>query len=530
MTVPRTPSLAGTPGGTGRGGTEPAPRPPGHHGPAPTAPAPAEDGHPEDDRPEHSHPGDGHPEHSHPGDGPPGDGHPGGDPRGPDALRTLLAVALDALRTGAAARGGPFPKGGPDAVAARTREALGEVFPTHGTGAEPALRHLVHATAEGAADPADPLCAAHLHTAPLALAVAADLAVSALNPSLDSWDQAPAPSEVEKAVTAVLAAEVYPGHPGTPTADALVTTGGTESNQLALLLARELHGAVRVICPAGTHHSVVRAAWLLGLPEPVVVPAPRGVLDPAALDDALTRTPGPRLVVATAGTTDTGRIDPLPLIASVCERHGAELHVDAAYAGALLFSARHRAELAGIERAHSVTLDLHKLGWQPVAAGLFAVRDRTRLAPLAVTADYLNPDDDTQAGLPDLLGRSLRTTRRPDILKIAVTLKALGRTGLADLVDRTLRLAQELADRIEAAPGLELWARPALTTVLFRPAGVSDGTIAEIRRALLTEGRAVLGRATADGRLWLKATLLNPHATPGDLRKLIELVEGGTRR
>ncbi|MFF0447857.1 pyridoxal phosphate-dependent decarboxylase family protein [Streptomyces sp. NPDC004609] len=502
MTVPRTPPLAGTPGGTGRSGTDPARTDPARPG---------------SDRDGHEHTG---------GDGGGGE-HNRSDGGERDALRPLLTVVLDALRTGAASRGGPFPPGGPDAVAARTREALGEVFPAHGTGAEDALRHLVHATAAGAADPADPLCAAHLHTAPLALAVAADLAVSALNPSLDSWDQAPAPSEVEKAVTAVLAAEVYPG---TETADALVTTGGTESNQLALLLARERHGAVQVVCATSAHHSVRRAAWLLGLPEPVAVPAPGGVLDPAALDDALTRVPGPHLVVATAGTTDTGRIDPLPLIAGLCERHGAELHVDAAYAGALLFSERHRAVLAGVERAHTVTLDLHKLGWQPVAAGLFAVRDRARLAPLAVTADYLNPGDDTEAGLPDLLGRSLRTTRRPDILKIAVTLKALGRTGLAELVDRTLHLAQELADRVEARPGLELWDRPTLTTVLFRPAGATDDETAEIRRALLTEGRAVLGRARADGRLWLKATLLNPHATPGDLQKLIELVEGGTRR
>ncbi|MGW4030881.1 pyridoxal phosphate-dependent decarboxylase family protein [Streptomyces sp. NPDC004838] len=446
---------------------------------------------------------------------------------GPDHLRPLLAIVLDALRTGAVARGGPFPQGGPEAVAARLAEALGDPFPAHGVGAENALHSLVHAMAQGAADPADPLCAAHLHTSPLALAVAADLAATALNPSLDSWDQAPAASELESAVTRALAAEVYPDN---DTADALVTTGGTESNQLALLLARERHGAVQVICGASAHHSVRRAAWLLGLPEPLPVPTPRGVLEPSGLDEALTDLPGPHLVVATAGTTDTGRIDPLSPIADLCAQHTAELHVDAAYAGALLFSARHRAELTGIERAHSVTLDLHKLGWQPVAAGLFAVRDRARLAPLAITAEYLNPDDDTEAGLPDLLGRSLRTTRRPDILKVAVTLKALGRGGLAELVDRTRDSARRLAALIDENPRLELWEQPTLTTVLFRPVTATDEETAEIRRSLLAEGRAVLGRARADGRLWLKATLLNPHATPGDLRDLIELVEGGTPR
>jgi L-2,4-diaminobutyrate decarboxylase len=462
---------------------------------------------------------------------PPGPAFAGGI-AGPDALRPLLAVVLDALHEGAVARGGPFPAGGPDAVAARVREAAEPVLPDRGTGAEDALRGLVRTLAHGAADPADPLCVAHMHTSPLALAVAADLAASALNPSMDSWDQAPAASELEAVVCRALAAEVYP-HQADP--DALVTTGGTESNLLGLLLARERHGAVQVICGAAVHHSVHRAAWLLGLPEPVTVPTPSGVLDLAALDKALADLPGPLLVAATAGTTDTGRIDPLPETADLCGRHGAELHIDAAYGGPLLFSAEHRGKLAGLERAQSVTLDLHKLGWQPIAAGLLAVPDRALIAPLGITADYLNADDDTEAGLPDLLGRSLRTTRRPDILKVAVTLRALGRTGLGALVDRTCADAQHLADLVEEHPRLDLYERPVLSTVLFRPTGATDEQTAGIRRTLLADGRAVLGRARADGRLWLKATLLNPHVTPGDLAALIqevliELVKGSTPR
>ncbi|MFI1468605.1 pyridoxal phosphate-dependent decarboxylase family protein [Streptomyces wuyuanensis] len=460
----------------------------------------------------------------------PGEGLPplAGGIDGPGALRPLLGVVLDALRAGAVARGGPLPPGGPELLTVAVAETVTPAIPDHGHGAEEALRSLVEALAYGAADPADPRCAAHLHTPPLALAVAADLAASALNPSLDSWDQAPAASALEAEVTRALAAEVYPraAHP-----DALVTTGGTEANQLAVLLARERHGPVRIVCGAGTHHSVRRSAWLLGLPEPVTVPAPDGTTDLAALDDALTALHGgPALVTATAGTTDAGLVDPLPGIAGLCERHGAELHIDAAYGGPLLFSPRHRHLLRGLDRAHSVTLDLHKLGWQPVAAGILAVRDGTRLTPLAHTADYLNPDDDTEAGLPDLLGRSLRTTRRPDILKIAVTLRALGRDGLADLVDRTCAAAQECADLIEKHPALELHRRPVLTTVLFRPRGASDTTVARLRRGLLHDGRAVLGRAHADGRLWLKATLLNPHTTAHDLDTLIALVEGSSTR
>ncbi|MFJ9349583.1 pyridoxal phosphate-dependent decarboxylase family protein [Streptomyces sp. NPDC101237] len=441
-------------------------------------------------------------------------------PQGPDALRPLLDTVLDALRDGNLARGGPLPAGGPEAVAERVADAVGDVLPDHGD--PEALRTLVTVLAEGAADPADPLCAAHLHCPPLAVATAADLAASALNPSLDSWDQAPAASALEAMVTRTLAHTIG-------LADAVVTSGGTESNQVALLLAREaLGGGVRLICGANAHHSLPRAAWLLGLPDPVVVPAPGGVLDPGALHAVLTRLPKPFVVAATAGTTDAGLIDPLPEIAGLCAAHGARLHVDAAYGGGLVLSDRHRDKLAGLERAHTVTLDLHKLGWQPVAAGLLAVARPAELGVLHHRADYLNADDDTEAGYPDLLGRSLRTTRRPDVLKIAVTLRTLGRSGLGALVDQVCARAREFAAQVRDHPGFELYGPPVISTVLFRPAGATDDDVAGIRRSLLHDGRAVLGRARPDGRLWLKTTLLNPHTRPDELAVLLKLVEGTT--
>ncbi|WP_046775330.1 pyridoxal phosphate-dependent decarboxylase family protein [Streptomyces yangpuensis] len=451
-----------------------------------------------------------------------------GGATGPHALRPLLDTVLDALRTGAQDRSGrPLPAGGPATVTARVRTALGDVLPDHGTGDHEALRTLVHTLAAGAADPAHPHCAAHLHCPPLAVAVAADLAAAALNPSLDSWDQAPAASAIEALLTRALAAEFH----DTPHPDALITTGGTEANQLALLLARERHGPhLTVLHGANAHHSIPRAAWLLGLPPATELPPPTGLLDPATLADALATTPGPTLVTATAGTTDAGLIDPLPAIADLCDQHGADLHIDAAYGGLLALSPHHRHKLTGLGRAHSLTIDLHKLGWQPVAAGLLTVPDTALLAPLAHQADYLNATDDTEAGLPDLLGRSLRTTRRPDALKIATTLRSLGRDGLTHLIDHTCHLAHHLARLLDAHPRFELHAPPTITTVLFRPTHATDDDIATLRRTLLHQGRAVLGRTHADGRLWLKATLLNPHTTAGDLDTLIALLEGSTHR
>lgn len=478
-----------------------------------------------------------------------------GGTEGAAALRPLTGVVIDALEEGAVRRCGPLPGGGPRRVSAEVDGVLRcGVIPEQGSGPHEALASLVRMLAEGAADPADPLCAAHLHCPPLAMAAAAELGASALNPSLDSWDQAPAASELESRTCRALARLVYgdgpttgggrgaTGAPGGRGAvpDALVTTGGTESNQLAVLLARErLGGDVRVVCGANAHHSVHRAAWLLGLPEPVRVPAPGGVLAPEALRAALAGQGrgAPVLVVATAGTTDAGVIDPLGEVADVAAEFGARLHVDAAYGGLVLFSRRLRPLLAGLERADSVTLDLHKLGWQPVAAGVFVVPDERDLSPLGHRADYLNADDDCDAGLPDLLGRSLRTTRRPDVLKVAVTLRALGRAGMAALVERTCAVAGSLAELVAADPGLELFAAPQLSTVLFRPVGADGAAVAAVRRRLMAEGSAVLGRADigacaagADAGvrgqddLWLKATLLNPYASRGDLESLLKLV------
>jgi L-2,4-diaminobutyrate decarboxylase len=447
---------------------------------------------------------------------------------GPEALAELVPIALAATKSGQAHRAAA-PSGGPAATAAAVA-ALGPLLPLHGVGAKAALRELGTAFVAGSVDPAQPWCAAHLHGAPLAVAAVADLLISAVNPSMDSWDQAPIASDIEAALTAELAALCFG-----PGSDALITSGGTESNQLALLLARELAGGpVTPICGANAHHSVARAAWLLGLPQPIVLDCAEERIRPDALRAALAEVTGPALVVATAGTTDAGAIDPLPAIAELARAHGARLHVDAAYGGSLLFSPAHAPLVEGIERADTVALDLHKLGWQPIPAGVLISANAADLAPLGISADYLNAEDDLEAGMPDLLGRSLRTSRRADAFRIAVSLRALGRTGFAELVDRCMATAREVAEAVDAHPELRLWQTPTLTTILFRPVIADDDLVASLRRRLLDTGQAVLGRARianpdgTDAR-WLKLTLLNPVATTADYLPLLDLIADTAR-
>ncbi|MFB6893269.1 pyridoxal phosphate-dependent decarboxylase family protein [Kitasatospora sp. NPDC056327] len=472
----------------------------------------------------------------------------------------MLATVLDALESGATRRGGPLPTGRPADLAAGVDEALAAAT---GPGA---LARLTELLAHGAADPADPYCAAHLHAPPLAVAAAADLAVSALNPSQDSWDQAPAATALETALLAELAGLV--GYDPARAAG-VFTSGGTESNLMGLMLARdqrldgivELDGLLalpagarpRIFASRAAHFSVQRAAALLGLGERAVVAVDvdRELrMDPAALERALAEASWagrtPVAVVATAGTTDTGAVDPLPAVADLAARYGAWLHVDAAYGGGALLSDRLAPLLTGVERADSVALDWHKLGWQPAPAGVFLVRRAETYVSLARRAAYLNPADDERAGYPSLLGLSLRTTRRADAFKLAVTLRTLGRAGLGRLVDACHDLALTAAAVVRAEPELELHAEPVLTALLFRyrppgaaagdPAAGDPATLdrvnAELRRALLRTGRAVVGRTElpgeGPGRVRLKLTLLNPHSTPEEVAGLLgEVVVAG---
>ncbi|MEU0468194.1 aminotransferase class V-fold PLP-dependent enzyme [Amycolatopsis sp. NPDC006131] len=438
-------------------------------------------------------------------------------------LAELIPLVLDAMGAGAAERGGPGPAGGPAAVAAGVAALTGAepLAGATGVGAAQALSEMSRLLAAGSVDPADPACAAHLHCPPLAVAVAADVVASALNPSMDSWDQAPVASEIERELVTLIARLCYPD---APAPDAVVTTGGTESNLLGLLLAREPEPAVRPVCGRNAHHSVARAAWLLGLPAPVLVDCDGERMRPAALEETLRELGSPAVVAATAGTTDTGEIDPLRELAAVCRRHGARLHVDASYGGLALCSAKLKPLLDGLGEADSVALDAHKFGWQPISAGLLAVREAADLSALSVQAEYLNADDDTEAGLPDLLGGSIRTSRRPDAFRMAVTLRALGIDGVGALVEHCCATAAEVAAMIERHPGLRLWGAPTLSTVLFKPVDADDELVARVRRTLLEAGTAIVGRATMSDGVWLKLTLLHPHASAEDYRPLLESV------
>jgi L-2,4-diaminobutyrate decarboxylase len=291
---------------------------------------------------------------------------------------------------------------------------------------------------------------------------------------------------------------------------------------------------LRILATANSHFSVAKSAALLGLSTNAVVPVATdagGRMDPLALDRELAglRRRGlvPMAVVATAGTTDLGCVDPLRPIAAACAVHDVWLHVDAAYGCGLLVSNRRRHLLDGIERADSVTVDFHKSFFQPVSSSAIIVRTAQTLRRIAVHADYLNP---TTATVPNQVDKSLQTTRRFDALKLWMTLRTMGAEALGEMFDRVVDLAAETHRHLLRDPDFEVAAPPTLSTVLllYRPDWLApadcDRITPRIREHLFARGEAIVAGTTHAGRPWLKFTLLNPNTTIADLRYVLDLV------
>ncbi|MEN0104544.1 MAG: pyridoxal-dependent decarboxylase [Curtobacterium sp.] len=380
---------------------------------------------------------------------------------------------------------------------------------------------------------------AHLNC-PVALpAVAAEAVLAAVNPSVDTWDQSRIGTEIERHVVDWLARRI-----GFAAGDGIFTSGGSQSNLQALLIARERleqrerveqrapRGPHTVFTTAETHFSIAKSARLLGIGQVRIVPTDAaGRMVPAALAEAIaeTRAAGrtPMAVVATAGTTDRGVIDPLEPVADVCDLEDVWLHVDAAYGCGLLVSPTRRHLLDGIERADSVTTDLHKSFFQPVSSSALLVRDPADLRRIAWHADYLNPED---AAEPNQVDKSLQTTRRFDALKLWATLRATGADAIGRAFDAVIDLADATHAIVAEHQDLHLVAPTQLSTVLFRwqPAGMSDAEadalVAPLRAALLAEGRVLVAKTVIDGRPCNKLTLLNPETTAEQMRASLDHV------
>ncbi|MEE1621293.1 pyridoxal phosphate-dependent decarboxylase family protein [Zafaria sp. J156] len=389
-----------------------------------------------------------------------------------------------------------------------------------------------------------PRYAAHLNCPVAIPAVAAEAVVTSLNSSMDTWDQSAGATLIERRLVDWAAGLAGLG----ADADGIFTSGGTQSNVQALLMARnravaglsgrlpERLADLRIYASADSHFSIRRAASMLGLGDDAVTAVPVDAqhrMDAEALGAALARgeQEGTRAlaVVATAGTTDFGAVDPLRESAALARAYGAWFHVDAAYGCGLLASERHRGMLTGIEAADSVTLDFHKSFFQPIGSSALLVRDRADFAHITHYAEYLNPAAEAGAA-PNQVDKSLQTTRRFDAFKLWVTLRSLGTQAIGTLFDVLLETASAAGERVRSEELLELAAPVQLSTVVFRyaPPGLgeeaTDRLNDAVRASLYASGEAMVAATTVDGRRHLKLTLLNPRTTADDVDAILDAV------
>ncbi|MEV7869498.1 aspartate aminotransferase family protein [Streptomyces sp. NPDC088124] len=382
---------------------------------------------------------------------------------------------------------------------------------------------------------------AHLNCPVVIPAVLGEAVLSAINSSLDTWDQSAGATLIERRLIDWTARRIGLG----ASADGVFTSGGTQSNLQALLFAREEAkaedpGKLRVFASECSHFSVQKSATLLGLGPDAVVSVPcdrdkrmRTVALAAELERCRAEGLTPMAVVATAGTTDFGSIDPLPEIAALCAQYGTWLHVDAAYGCGLLVSPTRRALLDGIEHADSVTVDYHKSFFQPVSSSAVLVRDAATLRHATYHADYLNPRRTVEERIPNQVDKSLQTTRRFDALKLWMTLRVMGADGVGRLFDEVCDLAAEGWQLLAADPRYDVVVAPQLSTLVFRylPEHITSPTAIDranlhARTALFASGEAVVAGTTVGGRQYLKFTLLNPETTVRDIAAVLDLISG----
>jgi glutamate/tyrosine decarboxylase-like PLP-dependent enzyme len=338
------------------------------------------------------------------------------------------------------------------------------------------------------------------------------------------------------------------GYPAT--AGGNIASGGSIANLTAITTARDAHGlkgadfaTTVVYLTSQAHHCIEKALRIAGLGEVQVRHVPideRFCMRVSTLEEAIAadRAAGlkPWLIVATAGTTDTGAVDPLDAIATVAQREGCWFHVDAAYGGFFLLTEYGRRILKGIERSDSTVLDPHKSLFLPWGSGIVLVRDvRLLAATHAWSGEYMQ-DALREPGEISPSDVSPELTKPFRALRMWLPLILLGTKPFIAALDEKLLLARYFHEKIGRL-GFEAGPEPDLSIVTYRwaPPGVSleraNGMNQEIVDAIRRDGRIFLSSTMLDGRFTLRMAALGfrTHKRTIDLALRI-LGEEATRR
>ena len=327
----------------------------------------------------------------------------------------------------------------------------------------------------------------------------------------------PGAVRIENACVAWLASVI--GYP--KDAAGTLTSGGSIANLTAVVAAREARdpdGGGAVYVTRFAHYCIDKALHIAGRgrsPKRVIATDEYYRMSVEALAQALEedRRSGvrPWLVVASAGTVDTGAIDPLPEIAELCARYGAWLHVDGAYGGLFALCEEGKAKLTGIECADSVALDPHKTLFLPYGTGACLVRDgRLLQQAFSATGDYIQPLGESEVG-PSPADLSPELTRHFRAMRLWLPLQAAGIAAFRAAQAEKLALARHFHARLSAIEGFDPGPPPDLSVVAFRylpKSGDPDDFNERLMRHIQQEGRVMMSGTRIDGSYRLRCAIL----------------------
>ncbi len=445
-------------------------------------------------------------------------------------FQRVAAQVLDYLA--AAGSQGPLPE---------VKDIHFRGIPEQPTAIAPLLESLGDLMAQSM-NPAHPGYMGHMDPLPATASIVGDWVAAALNNNMLSVEMSPALSRLEPLLLADLAQLFGLGEKS----GGLLTSGGSLANLQALTVARNVKldclqkglagGPPPVIFASELAHTSIQKAAMglgLGLEGAVLVPTNANAqMDVAGLEEkilgAIAQGQRPFAVVATAGTTVTGNIDPLPEIARIARRYDLWFHVDAAYGGAIAFSPTHRHRLSGIEQADSVTFNPQKWLYVTKTCASVLFRDLGLLhSHFRVSAPYMNTETDW-VNLGEL---SVQGTRHTDVLKLWLTLQHLGKAGCAELIEASYALTDHFVAQVRQRPYLELASAPEMNLVCFRgcPPGRSPDQWniwnADLQQHLLQQHQTFLSLPGFRGQRWLKAVLLNPFTTVAQVGELFLAID-----
>ncbi len=374
--------------------------------------------------------------------------------------------------------------------------------------------------------------------------VVADALVALYNPQLAAWPHAPVANEIERHVLGFFMG-AFGLDPVTGFAN--FTSGGQEANQTAVTVALTRAfpefgergagalGAQPVLyLSAEAHHSFLKIAHLSGIGRAAVQHVEVDAdlrMDVQALGRRIAsdRTNGrlPFMIVATAGTTAAGAIDPLPAVAEVARREGLWLHVDAAWGGAAVLSPTLRHHLAGIDLADSITCDAHKWLSVPVAAGMFFTQhpDPVRQAFRVEASSYVPP---AVADTIDAYVTTIQWSRRFIGLKLFMTLAELGSSGMAELIEHQAEMSAVLARRL-TSKGWTVVHQSPLAVLCFTHPHIESGrtTVPQVVDRVVGSGRAWISQVRLSGPTptALRACITSHRTQPADIDVLVTELE-----